>query len=67
MSRRLWVMIIALVLLGIGVASVPLLKRLEHYQEIVDQGPSPEVRANPYLAAETFLRQRGVLVSKRRP
>lgn len=63
MSRRLWVMIIALVLLGIGVASAPLLKRLEHYQEIVDQGPSPEVRANPYLAAETFLRQRGVLVN----
>ncbi|WP_110950201.1 DUF4350 domain-containing protein [Pseudomonas bohemica] len=61
MSRRLWVMLAATVLLGIGGASVPF-KRLEHYQEVVDQGPSPEVRANPYLAAETFLRQLGVSV-----
>ncbi|WP_296256664.1 MULTISPECIES: DUF4350 domain-containing protein [unclassified Pseudomonas] len=62
MSRRLWVMLVALVLIGIGGASVPWLKRLEHYQEVVDQGPSPAVRADPYLAAETFLRQRGVSV-----
>lgn len=62
MSRRVWIMIIALAVLGIVGASVPVLKRLEHYQEVVDQGPAPEVRANPYLAAETFLRQRGIAV-----
>lgn len=62
MSRRLWIMIIALAVLGIVSASVPVLKRLEYYQEVVDQGPAPEVRANPYLAAETFLRQRGIAV-----
>ncbi|MFY1664805.1 DUF4350 domain-containing protein [Pseudomonas sp. Pseu.R1] len=63
MSRRIGFVIIALVLLSIAGASVPLLKRLEHYQEVVDQGPAPEVRANPYLAAETFLRERGITVN----
>ena len=62
MSRRLWAMIIVVVLAGVVIASVPLLKRLEHFQEVVDQGPAPEVRANPYLAAETFLRERGIPV-----
>ncbi|RBL65596.1 DUF4350 domain-containing protein, partial [Pseudomonas sp. MWU13-2625] len=32
------------------------------YQEMVDHGPSPEARANPYLAAEMFLRERGLKV-----
>ena len=32
------------------------------YQEVVDRGPSPEVQANPYLAAEHFLRQQGLVV-----
>jgi hypothetical protein len=62
MSRRLWVLTAAVVLVGLVVASMPLIKRLEHYQEVVDQGPSPEVRANAYLAAQTFLRQRGISV-----
>lgn len=62
MSRRVWVMIIAVVLLCIAGACLPVLMHLEHYQEVVDQGPAPEARANPYLAAETFLRQRGIAV-----
>jgi len=62
MSRRIGLVIFALVVLGIAAASFPLLKRLEHYEEQVDQGPSPEVRTQPYLAAETFLRQRGIAV-----
>ena len=37
--------------------------RLEYYEEVVDQGPSPQARGNPYLAAEYFLRQRSVAVS----
>lgn len=32
------------------------------YQEVVDRGPSPEALANPYLAAEHFLRQQGLEV-----
>jgi hypothetical protein len=32
------------------------------YQEIVDRGPSPEALANPYLAAEHFLGQHGLVV-----
>ncbi|MFJ5298867.1 DUF4350 domain-containing protein [Pseudomonas sp. NPDC088368] len=63
MSRGTWLLVIGVVVLGIVGAAVPLFKQLEHYEEVVDQGPSPEVRANPYLAAETFLRQRGLTVS----
>lgn len=63
MSRRTWMLVAAVVLVCIAIASAPLLNRIEHYEEVVDQGASPEVRANPYLAAETFLRQRGVSVS----
>lgn len=33
------------------------------YQEVIDHGPSPEARANPYLAAEHFLRQQGLSVT----
>ena len=33
------------------------------YEEVVDRGPSPEARANPYLAAEHFLRQHGLVVA----
>jgi hypothetical protein len=63
MTRRFTILLAALIAVSIVGASVPLLKKLEHYEETVDQGPSPEVRANPYLAAETFLRQRGISVT----
>ncbi|MFJ2493830.1 DUF4350 domain-containing protein [Pseudomonas iridis] len=33
------------------------------YQEQIDHGPSPAAQANPYLAAEMFLRERGINVS----
>lgn len=62
MSRRFWIGLVVLALGCIAIISLPLLKRLEHYQEVVDQGPAPQVRANPYLAAQTFLRQRGMSV-----
>ena len=32
------------------------------YEEVVDHGPSPEAQANPYLAAEQFLRLQGLAV-----
>ncbi|WP_122728596.1 DUF4350 domain-containing protein [Pseudomonas canadensis] len=34
------------------------------YDEVVDRGPSPEALANPYLAAEHFLRQQGLTVER---
>lgn len=34
------------------------------YDEVVDHGPSPEALANPYLAAEHFLRQQGLTVEQ---
>jgi hypothetical protein len=32
------------------------------YDEVIDRGPSPEAQANPYLAAEHFLREQGLPV-----
>ncbi|MEX6664517.1 DUF4350 domain-containing protein [Pseudomonas sp. W2-17] len=63
MSRR-WIigLVAALMLVSLVIAGVPALKRLERYEETVDQGPSPEALANPYLAAQTFLRQRNIQV-----
>lgn len=63
MSRWIWGVLILAGLVALIGASVPLIQRLEHYEEVVDQGPSPEVRAKPYLAAETYLRQRGITVN----
>jgi hypothetical protein len=61
--RHIIALVVALALVGLVAASLPLLKRIEHYQEVVDQGPSPEVRANPYLAAQTFLRRQHIPVN----
>ena len=62
MRRWVWALLVLAVFVALAGASVPLIQRLQHYEEVVDQGPSPEVRANPYLAAETYLRQRGIQV-----
>jgi hypothetical protein len=61
MTRRNW-FLIALALLIASIGAVYLLKNLEHYEETIDQGPSPEARANPWLAAERFLRSRSIEV-----
>jgi len=62
MSKRSHWLIALLALLIIGVGVVYLAENLEHYEETIDKGPSPAVRANPYLAAESFLRQRSIAV-----
>jgi hypothetical protein len=62
MTRTGQVLIGLLGLLVIGLGGVYAAKQLERYEESVDQGPSPEARANPYLAAENFLRQRAITV-----
>jgi hypothetical protein len=61
MTRRGRLLIIlAMALLALG--AILLLSRLEPYEETIDQGPSPEALANPWLAAEHFLRQRSIEV-----
>ena len=49
------VLLIALVWLGLHA-----LARLQPYEETIKHGPSPEARANDYLAAELFLRQQKI-------
>ena len=43
--------------------SVYLYVKATPYQADIDHGPSPEAQANPYLAAEHFLRNQGLSVS----
>jgi len=62
MSRRLsWLIGLVLLALLAGVG-LYLYHKATPYSVVIDHGPSPEARANPYLAAEQFLRQRGLKV-----
>ncbi|QRY79431.1 DUF4350 domain-containing protein [Pseudomonas sp. PDNC002] len=63
MKRSHIAFLAALTLLVLGALGYYLYKNLEPYTETVDHGPSPEARANPYLAAEMYLRGRGLRVS----
>ncbi|KRP42571.1 DUF4350 domain-containing protein [Pseudomonas poae] len=56
----LWVGLLLAGLLGAG--GLFLWSKAIPYDEVVDRGPSPEVLANPYLAAEQFLRRQGLVV-----
>jgi len=61
LNRRL---IPGLLIAGLLAAlAVYLYQQATPYQEVIDHGPSPEARANPYLAAEHFLRQQGLTVT----
>lgn len=62
MTRVVWSILALLVLLVLGASGYYLYRHATPYQELVDHGPSPEALANPYLAAETFLRERGLKV-----
>ncbi|ROL79569.1 hypothetical protein BK636_21365 [Pseudomonas chlororaphis] len=59
MNRRLLPLLVAGLLGGL---LLYLYLNARPYQETIDHGPSPQARANPYLAAEMFLRQRGLQV-----
>ncbi|MEJ6819784.1 DUF4350 domain-containing protein [Pseudomonas sp. LF-5] len=63
MSRRTVWWLGALIVMLLGVLSVFMYLKARPYQEVVDHGPSPAAQANPYLAAEMFLRERGLNVS----
>ncbi|MDO7899309.1 DUF4350 domain-containing protein [Pseudomonas citrulli] len=63
MSRRAAWLVVALVAALLGALVIYLSAKAVPYQETVDHGPSPEAQANPYLAAERFLRQQGIQVA----
>ena len=63
MSRRLWQVIGVFVALLVGALSIYLYLKATPYPAEIDHGPSPEAQANPYLAAELFLRKQGLTVS----
>ena len=61
MNRPLvWVALLLACLLGAG--GFYAWSKATPYEVVVDRGPSPEATANPYLAAEHFLRQQGLAV-----
>ncbi|WIE49262.1 DUF4350 domain-containing protein [Pseudomonas sp. GM17] len=62
MNRRLLPLLALLVAGLLGSLLLYLYLNARPYQETIDHGPSPQARANPYLAAEMFLRQRGLQV-----
>jgi len=58
----LWVGLLLACLLGAG--GFYAWSKAIPYEEVVDRGPSPEALANPYLAAEHFLRLQGLAVER---
>jgi hypothetical protein len=64
MTRRLQFLLGAGLLLVLGLLGIYLLDKLTPYQETLKHGADPEARANPYLAAEHFLRKQGSQVTR---
>ena len=64
MSRRALFILGCALLLGGGLLVIYLLQQLQPYDKLVNHGPAPEARANPYLAAELFLRQQKLQVQR---
>ncbi|TFH78256.1 DUF4350 domain-containing protein [Pseudomonas kribbensis] len=62
MNRRALWLIGALIVALLGALGVYLYLKATPYQAVVDHGPSPAAQANPYLAAEMFLRSHGIIV-----
>ncbi|MBI6631782.1 DUF4350 domain-containing protein [Pseudomonas paralactis] len=56
----LWLALLLVGLLGVG--GLYAWHKAIPYDEVVDRGPSPDALANPYLAAEHFLHQQGLVV-----
>ena len=63
MSRRLWLALALIAGALCCVVSIWLYLKATPYQAEIDHGPAPEAQANPYLAAEHFLRKQGLTVS----
>lgn len=64
MNRRIQFLLGAGLLLVLGLLGIYLLGKLTPYQETLEHGPDPQAQANPYLAAEYFLRKQGLEVQR---
>ena len=64
MNRRNAWLLGGLIVALLAALSVYLYLKARPYQEVIDHGPSPLAQANPYLAAEMFLRERGLNVGQ---
>jgi hypothetical protein len=62
LNRRLWLAVGVFIAVLLAALSVYLFFKATPYQADIDHGPSPEAQANPYLAAEHFLRKQGLTV-----
>ncbi|MPQ83499.1 DUF4350 domain-containing protein [Pseudomonas sp. MAFF 730085] len=60
--NRPWVYVGLLLACVLGAGAFYVWHKAIPYDEVVDRGPSPLAKANPYLAAEYFLRQQGLAV-----
>lgn len=63
MSRRSRWLAGALLALLLLAAGLYLVRHLHSYEEVVERGPSIEARNDPFLAAQAFLRKRGIDVA----
>lgn len=63
MNRQRWPAVGVFVAVLLIALSVYLYVKATPYQTDIDHGPSPEAQANPYLAAEYFLRKQGLSVN----
>ncbi|MBV6825223.1 DUF4350 domain-containing protein [Pseudomonas sp. PD9R] len=63
MTRRVWLTVGVFIAVLLAALSLYLYLKATPYPAEIDHGPSPEAQANPYLAAEHFLRKQGLAVS----
>jgi hypothetical protein len=64
MSRPLKIALIGILLIVLGWLGLLAAQQLQPYEETLEHGPSPEARANEYLAAEMFLRQQKISIKR---
>ncbi|MWV17192.1 DUF4350 domain-containing protein [Pseudomonas sp. L-22-4S-12] len=64
MSRTARFALGGLLVLALGLLAIYVLGQLQPYEKTLKLGPAPEVDADPYLAAEHFLRERKIAVSR---
>ena len=64
MSRPVKIGLIGLLLIVLGWLGLLAVQQLQPYEETLEHGPSPEARANEYLAAEMFLRQQKISIKR---
>lgn len=65
MTRHRFLLPGSAAVLVLGLLAAYLYAHLERRTETLDHGPSPEARADDYLAAERFLRQQELVVERR--